>query len=344
MGNYISASSALPNHECSARNITWQYLRHNGTLNYPYNTCTDAQLILDSHCCSLGKCHPAPYFDVEWGRYAWYDWDGLGDPYQGAEPGKPSMCVKGLAKFHAWKRSKLPIQVVEKSSHKTKANHGISNRLHASPDHQQTGFMRPGNTSTGTDLAGQGRKKYTTMPGKNGTVDEPHWSSDQPQTGFQRPDGSSNAHSKNRKGKAGRKSHKKPHEELGNGKKPSFQDPIQHRYKPDHSLLAPNPFNGTTSSSHDIQKSISGPKFTDQYARHGDHHMSTGLVVSGVLIAVLIFVLGLVFWLWYKKARKPRWMREYRRVKRANVGPWDPRAEEETLVDDWGSVNWDDGD
>jgi hypothetical protein len=330
MGNYISTDSYLLKHECSGRNITWQYIRHNGTLSYPYNTCADAQVILDSHNCRSGKCHPTWFFDKEYERYELLNWDGLGDPYQVEDPGHKRQR----------KRSELPIQPTSKSGHMTEGHGGISDRPPASLGHQQTGFMRPANSAAVNDssrLGGKDGKKFAKTQYKNGTTDETHRSSGQPQTGFLRPEHCSDTGSKHQKGKIGKES-KRPHGQLGDQRKPQVQDPSRHPYKPDDSLIPPNPFNDCIPTPNDVQKTISGPRFTDQYPRHGDHHVTASEIISGVLFVALIIVLGLAFCVWYKKARKPRWMRGHRCIQKGNVGPWNPRAEEETLMDDLESV------
>jgi hypothetical protein len=81
MGNWISKDSYLDKHACSARNITWQYIHSNGSLPTAYADCPGSQAILNSHCCQEGRCHPTYFLDMEFERYEWNDWDGLGSPY-----------------------------------------------------------------------------------------------------------------------------------------------------------------------------------------------------------------------------------------------------------------------
>jgi hypothetical protein len=80
MGNWISRDSYLDKHACSARNITWKYIHSNGSLPNAYADCLDSQAILQSHCCKGGRCYPY-FLDVEFQRYEYNDWDGLGSPY-----------------------------------------------------------------------------------------------------------------------------------------------------------------------------------------------------------------------------------------------------------------------
>ncbi len=82
MGNTQSLpiDSYLDRHRCSGRNITWQYIHNNGSLPAPYSQCPYTYEILSSHCCADGACTPS-WFDREYGRYPYANWDGLGDPY-----------------------------------------------------------------------------------------------------------------------------------------------------------------------------------------------------------------------------------------------------------------------
>jgi hypothetical protein len=82
MGNIQSLpiDSYLDRHPCSGRNITWHYIHNNGSLPAPYSHCPYASKIVSSHCCANGACTPS-WFDREYGRYPYANWDGLGDPY-----------------------------------------------------------------------------------------------------------------------------------------------------------------------------------------------------------------------------------------------------------------------
>ncbi|KAI9055895.1 hypothetical protein LZ554_000833 [Drepanopeziza brunnea f. sp. 'monogermtubi'] len=81
MGNSISADSWMDRDACSGRNLTWQYLHHHH-LPAPYASCPHAAAIVAAHECKDGTCRPSNY-DMEFERYMWYDWDGLGDPTGG---------------------------------------------------------------------------------------------------------------------------------------------------------------------------------------------------------------------------------------------------------------------
>ena len=80
MGNNISQDSYLNPTTCGGRNITWAYLKYNGTLPSPYAECPNAARVLKLHCCEDGVCRPSS-MDHEFDRYDWYDWNGLGWPY-----------------------------------------------------------------------------------------------------------------------------------------------------------------------------------------------------------------------------------------------------------------------
>lgn len=56
--NSVPSSSYLLKGECSARNITWHYLKSHGNLAAPYADCSDTDKILHKHCCREGECHP----------------------------------------------------------------------------------------------------------------------------------------------------------------------------------------------------------------------------------------------------------------------------------------------
>ncbi|EKD16987.1 hypothetical protein MBM_04564 [Drepanopeziza brunnea f. sp. 'multigermtubi' MB_m1] len=71
----------MPTDACSGRNLTWQYLHHHH-LPALYASCPHAAAIVASHGCKNGTCRPSSY-DMEFERYTWYDWDGLGDPTGG---------------------------------------------------------------------------------------------------------------------------------------------------------------------------------------------------------------------------------------------------------------------
>lgn len=91
MGNALSDpyGSALQKGACSGRNITWNYI-HNHCLPTTYYPCPHAAKILHSHNCRKGVCHPNSYFDKEFDRYGWDNWDGLGDPFLPEEELKKS--------------------------------------------------------------------------------------------------------------------------------------------------------------------------------------------------------------------------------------------------------------
>lgn len=80
MGNSISQDSYLNPTTCGGRNITWAYLKYNGTLPSPYAECGNAARVLKLHCCEEGLCRPSA-LDHEFDKYDWYDWNGLGWPY-----------------------------------------------------------------------------------------------------------------------------------------------------------------------------------------------------------------------------------------------------------------------
>jgi hypothetical protein len=54
-------------------------MHNSGSLPTPYSACPYASTILASHCCSGGVCDGG-WLDVEFDRYRYCDWDGLGDP------------------------------------------------------------------------------------------------------------------------------------------------------------------------------------------------------------------------------------------------------------------------
>ena len=348
MGNHLSLDSAWTTHECSARNITWQYISHNGTLHFPYNTCPDAQLVLDTHCCYQGKCHPSHYFDPEWESYEENDWDGLGDPYQGAEHGAPSYCLKRLRHIHDWKRDDASGQLAEKNSHNTVVYDGSSTKHYAAQDHQQIGFSNPERSTTTTDgrhlIKANGRKTLIAMAPNNYTIDQPHKSFSLPQTTFKRPKAASIPDSKNFEAKQGEeplKKKKKPQKQLDHLDAPSSHRPAtQHIYNPDARLPAPDlPTDTTISAPQGMQKPVfSEPRFTGpQYDGH-HHHMNTSVVIACALLILLgMTMLGYIFFLW-SKSRKSGGMRGYRRVKREGAVPWVALAEEETVVDDLGVI------
>jgi hypothetical protein len=78
--NSLSVDSFLDRHACSGRNITWHYIHGNGNLPSLYRECQYTPEILRSNCCFEGSCRPFPFVG-DFYRYQWYDWDGLGDPY-----------------------------------------------------------------------------------------------------------------------------------------------------------------------------------------------------------------------------------------------------------------------
>ncbi|CAG8958098.1 hypothetical protein HYFRA_00000443 [Hymenoscyphus fraxineus] len=83
MGNSLSDNSYLNTHDCGARNVTWKYIHNFGKVPIELTFCPSYNAILSSHCCWDGFCTPHPYFDPEFHRYQWRDWNGLGDPYLG---------------------------------------------------------------------------------------------------------------------------------------------------------------------------------------------------------------------------------------------------------------------
>jgi hypothetical protein len=108
MGNWISKDSYLDKHACSARNITWQYIHTgNGSLPTAYADCPGSRAILNSHCCQKGRCYPTYLVDMEFERYEWNDWDGLGSPYM---PGEKTSS-------HSWLLCKVILGEDERHAH-----------------------------------------------------------------------------------------------------------------------------------------------------------------------------------------------------------------------------------
>ncbi len=59
LANSVFYYSGIPEHGCSARNITWQYIHYSGHLPYPYNNCPHISAILDWNNCREGICEPS---------------------------------------------------------------------------------------------------------------------------------------------------------------------------------------------------------------------------------------------------------------------------------------------
>jgi hypothetical protein len=54
-------------------------MHYNGSLPTPYSSCPYVSTILYHHCCANGLCTPS-WFNKEFERYEYNNWDGLGNP------------------------------------------------------------------------------------------------------------------------------------------------------------------------------------------------------------------------------------------------------------------------
>ena len=283
MGNQISYDSYLHKHACSGRNITWQYLKHH-TLPSPYDSCPYAAEILKSHCCDHGTCAPFK-LDKEWERYGWYDWDGLGVPFNetnGEAPKHGFSCNPIFLKGN----NRAPLEgegngtemrninvgdgimgvtkrgfgnVGSRGNARTRTLDSIQSMTKSDPTEK---YISPGSDSPGSRKVSEPTshsnktRNRTTRPKYDSQID------------FSKPD--ENGESKNRHQDSKSQNHK-------------FEGPING--EKEHGV-------GTLPSQDQGQSVISKPnKETGQCPHNSRTHAMTGLISTTIALAILVCIL-----------------------------------------------------